>query len=154
LTLSSQVSFLTSTFSCSYFTFPKSVSASLEANNLTAFENLIARANLTAELDNLTGITVFAPSNATLATYSNASYALPSTLQNLVKGHVVQGFVGFLPLLTNGLVLNTLAGTQLKVTVQNGVVYINDAKITFSNIVTENGVIQVIDKVSSKSILC
>jgi uncharacterized surface protein with fasciclin (FAS1) repeats len=131
---------------------PISVSASLKAIGLTAFESLIERANLTEELDNYTGVTVFAPSNAVLATYSNSSYSSPSTLQNLVKGHVVEGSVLFLPLLTNGLVLDTLAGTQLKVTVTNGSVFINDAEITLSNVVTENGVIQVINKVSAKSI--
>jgi uncharacterized surface protein with fasciclin (FAS1) repeats len=139
---------MATTDKCSYFTIPVKVSASLKARNLTSFLNLIQKANLTTQLDTQTGITVFAPSNDAIAAYSNATYSSTS-LQTLVKSHVVADFVGFLPLLTDGLTLTTLAGTKIKVTVKGGDVFINDAKIIFSNIVTENGVIQVIDKVSS-----
>jgi uncharacterized surface protein with fasciclin (FAS1) repeats len=125
------------------------VSKSLKARGLTAFLQLIEKANLTTQLDGYTGITVFAPTNTALASTANASYTSPFDLQRLVKAHVVTGFVGFLPLLTDGLKLTTLAGTVLTVAIQNGHVFINGAEIIISNIVTENGVIQVIDKVST-----
>jgi uncharacterized surface protein with fasciclin (FAS1) repeats len=96
----------------------------------------------------MTGITVFAPTNAALTSASNANNTSPLDLQRLVKAHVVPEFVGFLPLLTDGLKLQTLAGTVLTVVVQNSRVFINGAEINISNIITENGVIQVIDKVS------
>jgi uncharacterized surface protein with fasciclin (FAS1) repeats len=134
----------------SYLNVPISVSESLEARGLTTFKKLVEKANLTVDLDTLTGVTILASSDTIMAANLNITDVTMSTLQSFVKGHVVHGFVGFLPLLKDGLVLTTLAGTQLKVTVKGGDVFINDTQIKLSNTITENGVVHAIDKVSLK----
>jgi uncharacterized surface protein with fasciclin (FAS1) repeats len=60
----------------------------------------------------------------------------------------VPGFVGYLPDLTEGAMLKTQAGESLVISVVDGEYFVNDAKITTANLILENGVAHVIDKVS------
>lgn len=70
----------------------------------------------------------------------------PEQLQELFEYHVVTGFVGFSPQLTNGLQLKTAQGKNLTITVQGGNTYVNAAKVTTTDYIVANGVVHVIDK--------
>jgi hypothetical protein len=49
--------------------------------------------------------------------------------------------------LTNGMMVPSLAGTQLLVSVMNGMVQIDNANVSVADIETDNGVVHVIDAV-------
>lgn len=84
------------------------------------------------------------PSNEAFSASSNGTTPPAKLLGN----HVVPGFVGYLPDLTEGAVLKTQAGESLVISVVDGEYFVNDAKITTANLILENGVAHVIDKVS------
>ena len=92
-------------------------------------------------------ITIFVPSNAAIAAVSS-SYSTPSQIQTFVYSHIIPDFLGYLPQLTDGLTLRTLANTTVTVTIVNNIYYINGAKIINPDVLTDNGVIDVIDNVS------
>jgi hypothetical protein len=50
--------------------------------------------------------------------------------------------------LTDGTVLTTQNGQSLVIRIRGGVYYVNGARITQANIITENGVVHIIDQVS------
>jgi hypothetical protein len=60
----------------------------------------------------------------------------------------VPNFAGYLPLLKNGALLTTQAGTNVTVSVRGNDFYINDARIISANIIIANGVAHVLDQVS------
>jgi len=136
----------------SWFTVPQSVTSTLAEVGLTAFLNLIKKACLENDLNGRSGITIFAPTNEALAKMGELSDE-HEDLKQLVYAHVVPNKVLFHPLLTNGLTLTTLAGTTITITLKNGEIYVNDAKIVVYDYITANGVIHSIDKVRSRSIM-
>lgn len=91
-------------------------------------------------LDTQTGGTFFIPQNSALAGCQNLS---TDELQN----YVVKGFSGYLSELENCQTLTTANGNVLTVNVIDGVYYVNGTKIISTNIILENGVAYIIDKV-------
>ncbi len=96
--------------------------------------------------------TVFAPTNEAFA-------ALPAgTVENLLKPenkdqlvkvltyHVVAGKVLSTDL-SNGQKAKTVQGSEITVTLKDGKAMINDATVTAADIMADNGVVHVIDKV-------
>ena len=67
-------------------------------------------------------------------------------LQAAFEYHIVPNFVGYSPLLKDGMVLKTLQGDNLTITVQDGDVYVNAALVTSSDYLVANGVAHVIDR--------
>jgi uncharacterized surface protein with fasciclin (FAS1) repeats len=101
--------------------------------------------NLTSTLDNTPAVTVFIPSNSAFSKpNSTSSY---SSSSNLLSGHVIPNFLGYLPALTNGATYTTQAGTNVTITIKGGDYYVNNAKIIASNQILENGVAHVVDSV-------
>jgi uncharacterized surface protein with fasciclin (FAS1) repeats len=96
----------------------------------------------------LSDVTYFIPNSA--AALANATQlaasSSPAQQQALFEYHVIPGFVGYSPLLTNGMQLKTAAGTNVTVTIQDGDTYINAAKIIAFDYIVANGVFHVLDK--------
>lgn len=67
-------------------------------------------------------------------------------LQAMFQYHVVPNFIGYSPLLKNGMVLKTEQGSNVTITTQDGDVYINAAKVIAFDYIVANGVIHVIDE--------
>lgn len=120
--------------------------------NLTTFASIIRHAEVVKELSSPGPYTVFVPSN-------DAFEGLPdNTLEDLMKpenkqrlmqvvnNHVVAGALSAKDL-QNGAMLKTVGGAELKVTNRNNVVTVNGAEVVEANIVSENGVLHVINKV-------
>jgi uncharacterized surface protein with fasciclin (FAS1) repeats len=60
--------------------------------------------------------------------------------------HVVPNFLGYFPVLTDGMVLKTAQGSNLYITVNGNATFVNAARITASNYLTDNGVFHVLDR--------
>ena len=67
-------------------------------------------------------------------------------LTNILKHHVVADSV-MSGMLSNNQFVTTLLGTNIKITINNGMVYIDNAQVTLANTVADNGVVHIIDAV-------
>ncbi|KAI1211235.1 FAS1 domain-containing protein [Annulohypoxylon truncatum] len=126
----------------SYFTEPESLSSTAQFTGQTAFASLLSRSNTTSTLQNTQSVTVFLPSNAA---FSASNSSLPAA--QLVSNHVVAGSVAYLPDLKDGDVLKTQQGETLAISVRAGRYYVNGGLITQANLILENGVAHVVNKV-------
>jgi hypothetical protein len=128
-----------------YFTLPEPLSNTASANGHTSFLNMAQSSNLTSTLDNTPAVTVFIPSNSAFSKPNSTSTY--SSSSNLLSGHVIPNFLGYLPALTNGATYTTQAGTNVTITIKGGDYYVNNAKIIASNQILENGVAHVVDSI-------
>jgi len=103
----------------------------------------INRSGLASTLNAVPSTTFFIPDNEAFASLSEHS----GNDITIINDHVVEGTVSYLPDFKNGQVLTTASGTTLTITIVNGAVFVNDAIIVTPNLILENGVAHVIDKV-------
>jgi len=117
--------------------------------------NTLEAAVIAAELaDDLSGpgpFTVFAPTDAAFAALPagtvDALLADPSgDLTNILLYHVL-GLQALSTDLVDGMLVTTLQGEEIMVTINADGVFINEAQVTAADITTENGVVHVIDAV-------
>jgi len=98
-------------------------------------------------VEDLKDVTIFAPTDAAFdAAESTVSGLNEDGLRSALTYHVARG-VGYSTDFLNGQVIPTVNGKSLSVTVTNGTVYINGAKIVKSDLLTRNGVIHAIDNI-------
>lgn len=122
------------------------------ASNVTTVVAAVKAAGLVDTLKSAGPFTVFAPNDGAFA-------KLPAgTVENLVKPenkamltkiltyHVVAGAYTSADL-TDGMMLKTVQGEELKVTVKDGKIWINDAMVETADVISSNGVTFVIDTV-------
>lgn len=126
----------------SYFKMPETLSSTSQATGQTAFANVLSSSNSTSKLDNTHSVTVFLPSNAAFS----ASNSTVSSSQ-LLSDHVIAGTVSYLPDLKDGTVLTTERGEVLAISVRSGRYYVNGGLITHANLILDNGVAHVVNKV-------
>ncbi|PMD59791.1 FAS1 domain-containing protein, partial [Hyaloscypha bicolor E] len=131
----------------SFFTIPSPLSTTVNSTGLSALGTLLNRANLSNTFDAADSVTIFTPNNAAFAAAANYN-SNAATLPNLLSNHVIPNFLGYLPVLTDGAVYQTLANETLTISIKNGVYYVNGAKIISSNTILSNGVAHVIDQAS------
>jgi uncharacterized surface protein with fasciclin (FAS1) repeats len=132
-------------FLYSSFTLPESLTDTANANGQTAFTGLASSYNLTGTLNNTPDITYFIPSNGAFAMQdATNSY---SSIENLLLGHMIPNFAGYLPSFTDGATYTSQANTQFTVSINGSDYYINNAKVILANVILENGVAHVIDEV-------
>lgn len=130
----------------SFFTKPISLSATSNQTGNTQFASRLGRSNLTYLLDNTPSITAFIPSDAAFAAvgnYTQTSAQIASQLSN----HIITNQVLYLPRLVNGACYRTKAGNEIAVTVKGSRYFINDAEISQPDLILENGVAHIINKV-------
>jgi uncharacterized surface protein with fasciclin (FAS1) repeats len=114
-------------------------------------EAAVVAAGLVETLSGTGPFTVFAPTDAAFAALPAGTVetllADPTgTLTQILLYHVV-GAQALSTDLTNGQTIVTLEGQTVEVTINADGVFINDAQVTVADIVTDNGVIHVIDAV-------
>lgn len=121
-------------------------------SNLSTLVAAVTAADLVEALsDEDANYTVFAPTNAAFASIQSTVDTLlepenKSSLQEVLQYHVVDSAV-LSTELTDGQIVRTLMGENLKVRIVDGEVYINNAKVVTSDVETSNGVVHVIDSV-------
>jgi hypothetical protein len=92
-------------------------------------------------------VTIFAPSNAAFQAIGSAVGTLSAAqLAQILEYHVINGTVGYSSSLTNS-TLTTLSGGSVTITVENGTVYVNSARVIVPDVLVANGVVHVIDGV-------
>ncbi|TAQ85349.1 hypothetical protein B7494_g6316 [Chlorociboria aeruginascens] len=99
------------------------------------------------EVLELPDVTYFLPNTAeALGNFTNiARNSSATALQAAFQYHIVPDFVGYSSLLTNGLSLKTAQGSNVTVTIQDGDMFINSAKVIASDYLVANGVVHVLD---------
>ena len=117
----------------------------------TTLEAAVIAAGLAGTLSGDGPFTVFAPTDAAFALLPEGTVAdlladptgaLTSTLT-----HHVFGGTALSTDLSDGMMVTTLAGTSLTVSITDEGVYIDNAMVTVANIETDNGVVHIIDAV-------
>lgn len=94
-------------------------------------------------------MTIFAPTNDAFDAVGNIVGSLTSQqLSKVMLYHVIRGKVAYSPELKNGS-FRTSADENVTITVLNGDIFINSAKVTRRDIIVNNGVIHIIDKYST-----
>lgn len=132
----------------SFFTPPQSFTSTFNATNQTSFSTGLESTGLNSTFSHPSGVTVFSTSDSAYAAGTSNSTS-SAQLSSLLSNHVVPGFLGYLPELRDGQNLTTVGGTTLTVSSRGGDVYINEARIVQADLITDNGVAHVLDKVSS-----
>lgn len=126
---------------------PQNVSDTLSNSNLTAAEGAIMQANLTDTIIGDHNVTIFAPNNDAFEAIGSIIGNLSSDdLTSIVGYHVINGSVNYSTNLRNS-TANAINGVKLTVTVENGTIWVNSAKVTVPDILIPNGVVHVIDGV-------
>ena len=123
----------------------------VNSENHTTLEAAVVAAGLVETLSGDGPFTVFAPTDAAFALLPEGLIAQlledPSgDLTTILTHHVHSGNVLSTDL-SNGMTVPTLAGTELTVSIMDGIVQIDNANVSVADIETVNGVVHVIDVV-------
>lgn len=122
------------------------------ANNVTTLVAAVKAAGLVNTLSAPGPFTVFAPTNDAFAKLPDGTVETllkpenKDMLTKILTYHVVAGKLMAADL-KDGMTLKTVEGADLKVKVQDGKVWINDAMVVIADVVSSNGVTHVIDTV-------
>ena len=123
----------------------------VNSENHTTLEAAVVAAGLVETLSGDGPFTVFAPTDAAFALLPEGLITElleePSgDLTTILTHHVHSGNVLSTDL-TNGMMVPTLAGTELMVSIMGDMIQIDNANVSIADIVTDNGVVHVIDAV-------
>ena len=130
----------------SFLQIPSTVSNTAEQLNLASAVGALIAANLSSTLDSMRDITAFIPTDmAFQAVSGNLSTLQMANLTRVLEYHVHSGSVAYSTDLTN-MTLKTLTGQNIAITVANGSVYVNSAKVVTPDVLVGNGVFHVIDQ--------
>jgi len=133
-------------------TIPEKPSDTAIAAGLTSLAGALTSAKLVDTVNNLRDVTIFAPANSAFQAIGSGLGNLSTTdLTSILTYHVVQGTVGYSSGLMNGTTLPTVNGANLTVTINNGMVFVNGAKVVTPDVLVSNGVVHVIDAVLNPS---
>jgi len=129
-------------------TIPTNVSTALIDAKLTDAWGALNATSLLGAVDALKNVTIFAPNNSAFeniaSLFQNAS---TSDLTKVLKYHVVNGSKPLYSTSLSNTTLGTLAGANLTVTISNGSVFVNNAKVVVPDLLVAGGVVHIIDEV-------
>lgn len=113
---------------------------------------LVKKAGLVSALSGTGKLTVFAPTNAAFAKLPKATLKKvegdKKLLTSILTYHVVKGAVPASKVVAlDGKSVKTLNGKSVKVTLKNKQVYVNQARVTKTDIKASNGIVHVINQV-------
>lgn len=125
--------------------------AVIQANSqLNDFETLIEAAGLADNLETDGPFTVFAPTNAAMASFEMLSTNSEATVTEILLYHLINGQYTSQDLIAHS-TLPTLLGEHVAITVRGGEIILNNmdnpVTITTTDVETENGVIHMVDTV-------
>ncbi|TVY42169.1 Fasciclin-like arabinogalactan protein [Lachnellula subtilissima] len=115
----------------------------LNTDNVGYVDAVLAQPNITYLIPN----SAAALANAT-ALAANVS---SDEMKAVFEYHIVPGVVAYSTALTNGTSLKTAQGGNVTITVQDGDVYVNSAKVIASDYIVANGVVHVLDNLLDRN---
>ncbi|KAK0624040.1 FAS1 domain-containing protein [Immersiella caudata] len=125
---------------------PPNLTVALTQGNLTALAGAATQANLVQAVSDIQQLTLFAPNNEAFAAAADVAAGLTVEQLTAVLGyHVIDGTVVYSSNIVNGTKVQTLQGSDLTITIRDGGVYVNDAKVVKPDVLVKNGVVHVID---------
>lgn len=110
---------------------------------LTTLVESVVAADLVGVVNENPSITIFAPTNDAFGKVTIAD----DLVDGVLKSHVVTGGIKYSTDLTEPQELETASGHKITVSVVDGVVMVDNAKVTVANVITKNAVVHVIDGV-------
>lgn len=135
-------------------TMPAAVSRTSIDMGWTSTAGALTRAGLVGPVDGANDLTVFVPNNAAFQRIGGTAQMLqPQQLSGILQYHVIGGQVLTSrdiqrAMATGGSVtVRTLGGQPLTVSMQNGAMFVNSARVVMADVLTSNGVIHVLDNV-------
>lgn len=103
-------------------------------------------AGLVEPLESTKQLTVFAPVNSAFEAIKDVAAGLSVEQLTAVLGyHVVEGAVVYSTDIKDGASVKTLQGEEIKLTLKDGDVLVNEAKVVIPNVLVKNGVVHAID---------
>jgi len=129
-------------------TLPDTAANTLSAAGLTSLRGAVVAQNLTSTVNTTPDVTIFAPNNAAFQAIGSGLGNLTSQqVTDILSYHVIAGTVGYSSSLRNGTTLRAANGGNLTVTINDGRVFVNNARVVIPNVLIANGVVHVIDQV-------
>ncbi|KFH46123.1 hypothetical protein ACRE_030530 [Hapsidospora chrysogenum ATCC 11550] len=126
---------------------PQSATKTAVEGGLSALVGAVTEADLGSTLDGLEDITIFAPNNDAFAAIASVVGELSAEdLAGILQYHVIQGTVAYSSGLEGGKV-ETVSGEEVNISIDDGNVSVNGAKVVIPDILIANGVVHVIDGV-------
>lgn len=123
------------------------MSTTAVAAGLSDLVGALTAADLVDTIDGLSDITIFAPSNSAFAAIGSAAGNLSvKQLTSILEYHVINGTIAYSTSIGNGSV-TTLGGQKVTLTVEDGAVFVNAARVITADILVSGGVVHVIDSV-------
>ncbi len=117
------------------------------AAGLISLSGAIDEANLGDMLDTAKDVTIFAPTNEAFQAIGSALGDLSAEqLTDILSYHVVMGTVAYSTDLTNDQKIRTEQGEEITISIDNGTVFANGARVIIPNVLVANGVVHVIDQ--------
>merc|ERR1712096_15146 len=130
-------------------TIPPNVTTVAQEAGLSAFLGAVNATNLTEAVSTTPDLTIFAPNNAAFQNISSALANLTTEeAAAILQYHVINGTVAYSSTLANGTV-PTLGGSNVTITIIDGEVFVNRARVIAADILLANGVLHVLDSVLS-----
>ncbi|KAI4087544.1 MAG: hypothetical protein LQ344_006697 [Seirophora lacunosa] len=132
----------------SVLTIPQNVSSTAVAAGLSGVAGALTRANLVDAVDSLNDVTIFAPNNSAFQAIGSALPNMTtSMLASILQYHVVNGTVAYSSSLEDGQTVPAMMGGDLRITIVDGDVFVNSARVVMPDVLVANGVVHVIDNV-------
>lgn len=126
---------------------PEAATDTLSAANLTSLRGALNATELIDTVNTTPNLTIFAPTNEAIQNVFSAFANLTTEqISDVLTYHVVSG-LGYSSGLENGTELTTVNGESLTITIGEGGVFVNNARVVVSDVLIANGVVHVIDEV-------
>lgn len=130
-----------------FLTVPLNVSSTAISLGLSSAAGALISTNLINTVDTTPDLTLFVPNNAAFRRVASAiQNATVEQLASVLQYHVHPGLI-YSTNITGNASIAALSGGNLTITVSNGTVFVNNARVVRSDVLVANGVVHVIDAV-------
>lgn len=125
---------------------PPNLTVALTQGNLSSLAEAATKANLVQPLSGIQELTLFAPNNEAFTAVADVAAGLTVEQLTAVLGyHVVNGTAVYSSDMTDGARATTIQGSDVTLTIRDGSIFVNKAKVVKADVLVKNGVVHVID---------
>ncbi|KAL8296670.1 hypothetical protein RB597_005987 [Gaeumannomyces tritici] len=132
----------------SVLSIPPNLTTAITQAKLGSLATAATKANLVTPLSDARELTLFAPNDEAFAAVADVAASLTiEHLAGVLGYHVVNGSAVYSSAVANGTMAKTAQGSDVTLTVRDGSVFVNQAKVVKADVLVKNGVVHVIDGV-------